>query len=309
MIITITLNPAIDRTIRLDEIKLGMLNRSKSAITDIGGKGINVSRAINALGGESLAMGFCAGSNGNYFKDRLKALGIHYDLIDVPGQIRTNIKLVDDTGEHTDINEPGFHVGDADFLRLRDRIAMYACSKSLFVLSGSIPPNTSQAMIKKICRVISSNNSRFILDMTDESLITALAFKPFIVKPNKAELSQVCGFEITSVEDAVRGANKLVELGAQNVCVSLGELGAVFVFEKQAPFYIKPCTVNPIGPVGAGDAMVGALAHAANNAMAFEDMARFATAMGSASTALEGCKMATLKETFQIYEKCALYDL
>lgn len=109
MIITITLNPAMDRTIRIDRPLSPMkLNRAVSTMVEPGGKGINVSRAVKALGGTSVALGFCAGSNGRMMKDALTAADIHHDFVDVPGETRVNVQVIDAFGNHTEINEAGF---------------------------------------------------------------------------------------------------------------------------------------------------------------------------------------------------------
>ena len=123
MIITITLNAALDRTQRIEHpLVVGKLNRATSSHLEPGGKGINVSRAIKALGGNSVALGFCAGTNGRIMKDMLTAADIHHDFVDVAGQMRVNTQIIDAQGGHTEVNEPGNKLDDADFLRLLDRM-------------------------------------------------------------------------------------------------------------------------------------------------------------------------------------------
>lgn len=135
MIITITLNAALDRTLRIEHpLVVGKLNRSTSTHLEPGGKGINVSRAVKALGGNSIALGFTAGTNGRFMKDMLTAADIHHDFVDVAGQMRVNTQIIDAQGCHTEVNEPGSKLDDADFLRLIDRIENYLDEGNIFVL-------------------------------------------------------------------------------------------------------------------------------------------------------------------------------
>lgn len=121
MIITITLNAALDRTQRIEHpLQVGKLNRAVSSHLEPGGKGINVSRAIKALGGSSIALGFSAGTNGRIMKDMLTAADIHHDFVDIAGQLRVNTQIIDAQGGHTEVNEPGNKLDDSDFLRLLD---------------------------------------------------------------------------------------------------------------------------------------------------------------------------------------------
>ena len=144
MIITITLNAALDRTLRIEQpLVVGKLNRAVSSYLEPGGKGINVSRAVKALGGDSVALGFSAGTNGRMMKDMLTSADIHHDFVDVSGQMRVNTQIIDAQGGHTEVNEPGNKLEDADFLRLLDRVDNYLDKGNIFVLAGSTPPGFS----------------------------------------------------------------------------------------------------------------------------------------------------------------------
>lgn len=311
MIITITLNPAIDRTLTMETALVqGQVNRISHSYVEAGGKGINVSRAINALGGESIALGFSAGSNGRFLKDSLTSMNIHHDFVDVPGQTRVNVQIIDANGVHTDINEPGAPVSDADFLRFLERVQLYLNENNVFVLSGRTPPGFPEKSYLKLCRIIKDAGCPLILDADGDRLLTTLKYKPDFVKPNKAELFAATGIQAESPETALEGAKKLLEFGAQAVCVSMSWEGAVFASKNEKPIFVTPeACDHSDSPVATGDAMVGALANAMNQRLRFDEMAKMAVSMGTASAQLPGTQMANMKRMFEVYEKVKVYLL
>ena len=194
MIITITLNAALDRTQRIEHpLQVGKLNRAVSSHLEPGGKGINVSRAIKALGGSSIALGFSAGTNGRIMKDMLTAADIHHDFVDIAGQLRVNTQIIDAQGGHTEVNEPGNKLDDSDFLRLLDRMENYLDEGNIFVLSGSTPPEFPLKNYRKLCKTIKKHGCKLIIDAQGELLQEALECEPDFVKPNIFELAEAVG--------------------------------------------------------------------------------------------------------------------
>ena len=206
MIITITLNPALDRTQRIEHpLVVGKLNRATSSHLEPGGKGINVSRAVKALGGNSIALGFCAGTNGRIMKDMLTAADIHHDFVDVAGQTRINTQIIDVQGGHTEVNEPGNKLDDADFLRLLDRMENYLNAGNIFVLTGSMPPEFPLKNYQKLCRLIKKHGCKLIIDAQGELLLEALRLEPDFVKPNIFELAEAVGVTRQTINAIERG--------------------------------------------------------------------------------------------------------
>ena len=211
MIITITLNPALDRTLRIEHpLEVGKLNRSSSSHLEPGGKGINVSRAVKALGGNSIALGFTAGTNGRVMKDMLTAADIHYDFVDVAGQLRVNTQILDAQGGHTEVNEPGSKLDDADFLRLIDRMENYLDEGNIFVLAGSTPPDFPLKNYRKLCKTIKRHGCKLIIDAQGDLLLEALQCEPDFVKPNIFELAEAVGDKPSADPEVV------VAFGAQD---------------------------------------------------------------------------------------------
>ena len=300
MIITITLNAALDRTQRIEHpLQVGKLNRAVSSHLEPGGKGINVSRAIKALGGSSIALGFSAGTNGRIMKDMLTAADIHHDFVDIAGQLRVNTQIIDAQGGHTEVNEPGNKLDDSDFLRLLDRMENYLDEGNIFVLSGSTPPEFPLKNYRKLCKTI-------------KKLQEALRCEPDFVKPNIFELAEAVGDKPSAdPEVVVHSARKMLDMGAKAVCVSMGQEGALLT-AKDEPESLYVTTTPKIydeGAVGTGDAMVGAIANAMHAGMKFDEVARYAVAMGRACARLAGTEMASLKKVYEVYETTQVYVL
>ena len=308
MIITVTLNPAIDRTYEIKEFQVGSVNRAEATRTDIGGKGINVSKVVHIISGNTIACGFLSGRNGRYIKDSLTSIGIHHDFVEVPGETRINIKIVSEDGQHTDINEQGFNVSEIDFNRLLDHLGAYMRRGNVFVVSGSIPPNLDAELYKKLCQAVTDAKLPLIVDADGRRLNWALSAKPVFIKPNAEELSQATGIEITDIPSAVRGAKMMMEAGAGAVCVSMGARGAVCVNAEQSLF-VEPPIVPVRGPVGAGDAMVAAIAIAVEENMSFESTAKYAVAAGTASVLSFGVGFPSKRALIEVYEKVKISEI
>ena len=313
MIITITLNPALDRTIRIDRpLAPRKLNRAVRTLVEPGGKGINVSRAVKALGGVSVALGFSAGLNGRIVKDALTAADIHHDFVDVPGETRVNVQVIDALGEHTEITEPGFPISDGDYLRFLERMEHYLEAENIFVITGSAPPKFPLKNYVRLCKTIKQAGCRLIIDADGERLLEALKLGPDFIKPNVYELAEATGDELTfDPEVSILSALKLLEMGARAVCVSMAEEGALFVSRDEPDaLYVKaePKILN-CGSVGTGDAMVGAIANSMANGLDFCELAKYTFATGRACARLAGTEMATLKRVFEVYETLQVYTV
>ena len=313
MIITITLNAALDRTLRIEHpLVVGKLNRAMSSHLEPGGKGINVSRAVKALGGNSVALGFCAGTNGRIMKDMLTAADIHHDFVDIAGQLRVNTQIIDAQGGHTEVNEPGSKLDDADFLRLVDRMESYLVEGNIFVLTGSTPPEFPVKNYLKLCKLIKRSGCKLIVDTQGELLLEALKLEPDLVKPNIFELAEAVGDKPSAdPEVVVVSARKMLDMGARAVCVSMSQEGAVLVSkdEPEALYVNTNPKIYDEGAVGTGDAMVGAIANSMNNGLKFDEMARYAVATARACSRLPGTEMASLKRVYEVYETTEVYIL
>lgn len=262
MIITVTINPAIDRTIEMKRFIPGSVNRIQKVEYDAGGKGINVSKTIQKLGGESLALGFLGGNAGKAIESALNEKNIRHDFIWVKGETRTNTKIMEENGIVTDLNEPGPVISSDHIEQLVEKIAGYAGRDVLFVLSGSAPDSVDKRIYAHIIRLVHEKGGSVLLDASGELLRYGLLEKPDMIKPNAQELAEYGGYgHDVSKETLISLARDLPGKGIGMTALSMGEEGAVFIrdgYEVIAP--ALPVKVR--STVGAGDAMAAALAYA-----------------------------------------------
>lgn len=294
MIYTVTLVPAVDRTIVVPGLALNAVNRALQTRVDAGGKGVNVSRWINALGGESIAMGILGGDSGAFIRRALEAEGIRTQFIPAEAETRTNIKLIDtQTGTHTDINEPGSPVDAAILGRVYDRLRGVVTAGDIVVLAGRTPPGTPRALIADWTEALQSLHARVFVDVDGETLAAAIKRGPYLLKPNRQELEAFLGHALDSVRDIADAAHTLMAGGIPYVIVSLGENGALFA-GPEGSLHVGGLSVPVGSTVGAGDAMVAALAYGLSEGMAWEAVASLAVAASAAAVMQPGTGVAPL---------------
>lgn len=255
MIYTVTLNPSIDYIVRLDELKTGITNRTTSEEYYIGGKGINVSCVLAELGIKSTALGFVAGFTGEAIEKGLKNPKITADFITLKSGIsRINIKIK--AGEETEINCQGPHIDEEELLNLFDKIDNIQSGDTL-IIAGNIPNTLPDDVYERIIEKLDGKDVRIVVDATKKLLVNSLKYKPFLIKPNRQELSEIFDTTVKTESDVVKYAQELQKMGAKNVLVSLGGDGALLVDEfgkVHKEGVIKGHKV--LNTVGSGDSMV-----------------------------------------------------
>ncbi|WP_071395241.1 1-phosphofructokinase [Bacillus tuaregi] len=253
MIYTLTLNPSVDYIVKLDSsVCMGELNRSSSDTKFPGGKGINVSRVLNRMGVKSKALGFVGGFTGAYIEKYLHHEEIETSFVHVEEDTRINIKLK--TNVETEINAKGPAISEQHFQALKTKVASLGADDVL-VLAGSIPSSLPESTYEDLVKICSENGAEFVVDAEGELLKTVLSYKPLLIKPNHHELGDLFGTALSTTEDVIPYARKLIDMGAKNVIVSLAGNGAVFVNEKSV--YISTVPKGKVkSSVGAGDSMV-----------------------------------------------------
>lgn len=265
MIVTVTMNPAIDKTVEIGYLQQGGLNRISKVEYDAGGKGINVSKTICELGGKSIATGFLAGNAGRTIKNVLDEKGIQNDFVWLEGETRTNTKVFEENGMVTELNEPGA-VPSADELKeLIHKLEEYASKDTLFVLAGSVPNGMDKDIYAEIINTVHKKGAAVLLDADGELFRNGLKALPDIIKPNRLELEEYARFDYKASEQEIANiARRLIEEGISTVAVSMGKCGAMLLkkdYEAKAP----ALSVKAHSTVGAGDAMVAALSFAYEN--------------------------------------------
>lgn len=292
MIYTVTLNPALDKTVHIPNFTLDAVNRITELRRDAGGKGINVSKVIAKLGGTSEAVAILSGDTGSWIAGALKQAGIRVKAFPANGETRTNLKVIDpEQGTHTDINEPGPEVTDAMLAEMLDVLAEEVCEGDYVVLSGSLPAGVDRRTYGAWTRTLRHAGAHVYLDADGDALEGGLKGKPFFTKPNNHELSALVGRELTTVEEIAAAAHELVEKGVERVVVSMGGEGALLATAGET-CHASSVKVPVGSTVGAGDSVVAAFVYADAQGLGVEDTLRLAMATGAANVMESGTQAA-----------------
>ena len=297
MIYTVTFNPALDYVVDLDNFNFGETNRSANERIYVGGKGINVSIVLKELGVNSVALGFVAGFTGEKLVAELKTSGINCDFCTLSqGFTRINVKLKSEN--ETEINASGTHISNDDFDKMLAKLEKIN-DNDILVLSGSIPKSLPNDTYQQILKFLSAKNVRVVVDATNQLLLNTLKYKPFLIKPNKAELEEVAGKPLKSNDEIISEALKLKSLGATNVLVSLGADGAILIDENGDYYIEKAVGGKPKNTVGAGDSMLAGFIAGVEKGYPYA--LKLALAAGGATACLDG--LATHDKIFELFKQ------
>lgn len=298
-VITVTLNPALDKTVNIEQFEYGGLNRIKEIRTDAGGKGINVAKVLKQFDTGVNALGLAAGYQGQVIRDQLEKLGIQASMIEASGETRVNLKVVDEsTKQTTELNEPGFTV-DAELLeQFQSLFKSKAAEASVIVLGGSLPPGTPPDYYRSLIESARAQGIRTILDADGEALAHGVEAAPFAIKPNIHELEALLGETFDSMERIIEAARTLIDRGIEYVLVSMGAEGSLLV-SKAAAVRASPFPIVPVSTVGAGDSMVAAMVYSILEGKSIEETARWTSAAGTITASKPGTQVCTLHEVMQ----------
>lgn len=254
MVYTVTFNPAIDYVVHIEEMTIGSVNRAKCEELYFGGKGINVSIVLNELGIKSKALGFVAGFTGVAIEDGVKEKGIETDFVHLKnGFSRINMKIKSD--DETELNGRGPIIDDNALKGLFCKLDGLKDGDTI-VLAGSIPASMPTDIYEKILERLSGKNIKTVVDATKDLLLNVLKYKPFLIKPNNHELGEMFGVELKTSEEIAEYAQKLKDMGARNVLVSMAGDGALLIDENGKTHICGVCNGAVKNSVGAGDSMV-----------------------------------------------------
>lgn len=291
MIITVTMNPALDKTIEVDTFYRGKLNRVHPPMEDVGGKGINVSKTINVLGGQSLATGFLGRTGSEKILEHLHQEGIAEEFVLTEGITRTNMKIMEQDGTLTEINEQGaMKVSEETLEELLQKLNQSASKEMLVVLAGSIPRGIDSNIYAHITEQLKQKGARVFVDADGVLLQEALAAAPDFLKPNHIELAEYFGMSTEpSEEQLIHFGKQLLAKGVEALAISRGSKGALFLNRYQT-IRCQGLKVDVRSAVGAGDAMVAALAYGIDRGMPWEECIKLSMAVSAAAVTTVGTK-------------------
>lgn len=289
MIYTVTLNPAFDKTITCENFEMNSLNRVIDSREDIGGKGINVSKIIKVLGGESVACGLLAEKRAAEYLNELDSMGISHHFISLPEQtIRTNSKIINQKdASFTEINEPGPYVSLEDIKKLTDYISQKLLAEDIVVLSGSLPQGLSYNTYGKLIKKFKEKTKYVFLDIAGKALLEGIKEAPYLIKPNLLELEEIQDKKLQTRAEIKEAAHHILNQGIENILVSLDSKGSIF-FSKDVTYRIHPISVRVKSPVGAGDSQVGAFAYGLTEGLTTLEILTLASAVSTAMVTTSG---------------------
>jgi len=308
-VVTVTLNPALDKTITIPRLEMGGLNRVEQVRLDPGGKGINVAKVLKKFSVDVIATGFIGGSEGEFIQRSLKGLGIKTGFVKVQGVTRTNLKIVDnETKVTTEINEPGFAVLAGDLARFRHKLASLLQDTLVLVLGGSVPQGVPGDIYSDYIALAKEKNVKTILDADGVALEEGIKASPFAVKPNVHELAGLMGRSLTTEKDIIAAGRELIQEGITVVVISLGSEGAIALAKEEA-YRVTPFPIIPQSTVGAGDSMVAAITYAILENKSLVETARWATVAGTVTASKPGTQVCSLSEVQSLLNEVQVTSL
>ena len=285
MVYTVTFNPAVDYVVQTDEISVGGVNRSKSEKIYFGGKGINVSMVLSELGVKSKALGFVAGFTGDAIENGVAEKGVETDFVHLEnGFSRINVKIKSE--KETELNGQGPQIDDKALNALFEKLDKLSDGDTI-VLAGSIPSSMPADIYEKILEHLQNKNIKAVVDATKDLLMNVLKYKPFLIKPNNHELGEMFGVTLKTNEEIAEYAQKLKDMGAQNVLVSMAGDGALLLDENGKTHVCGVCKGTVKNSVGAGDSMVAGFV-AGSEQGDYEYALKLGTAAGGATAFSDG---------------------
>jgi 1-phosphofructokinase family hexose kinase len=309
MILTVTPNPALDYTIRVDALELGRRARYRDPAIDPAGKGINVARMVRRLGEATLALGFAAGATGELLKERLDAEGIPHDLVPVAGLTRINVTLLTGPeGSATHLHGAGSGVSREDVERLLDKIEARLSEARLLVYSGSLPPGMDPGVVADLVGRARGRRVKAIIDAEGEALAAAVRAKADLVKPNVLEAAEFLGRPLSGERDAAEAAREIVGRGVGACVITLRGEGAVAAAGKRA-WQVRAPREEVVRSIGAGDSFAAGLAIGLLRGEELSEALRLGAAAGAATARRPGTGLGALAEVRRLRDETELREL
>lgn len=300
-VLTVTLNPSLDKTFNLDTFHPGKVNRAFEWRIDAGGKGINVSRALTNFKTANLAVGITGGENGKLLKKLLLEESVESDFLEVEGNTRMNYKIFDkSTNDTTDLNEAGIPMTDDIMKNFMEKYRKNLALADYVVLAGSLPPGCDISIYKTLAEEASKQKVRVILDAEGKTLSEGIKAMPFAIKPNIHEFEDLCGKTMKNRADILNGIKEVHESGVEFVVVSMGGDGAIFM-QGNVAYKTTPLSVERKSTVGCGDSVVAGLCYSLINGFDLKKTAMICAAAGSVTASKDGTNMCTKEEIMAVY--------
>ncbi|AQP37984.1 1-phosphofructokinase [Vibrio sp. V19_P1S1T109] len=304
-VVTITLNPALDLTGSLDVLNVGSVSLVKQGSLHAAGKGVNVAKVLSDLGAKVTVTGFLGRDNQELFCQLFDQMAAIDEFVRVDGATRINVKLVEKSGEVSDINFPGVEVTPLAIEQFERTLDRLAADHDYFVLAGSLPQGISSALCASWIEKLHSMGKKVLFDSSRDALKAGLDAKPWLIKPNDEELSQFVGRELHTPEQCQAAAAQLAEKGIENIVVSMGANGVMWLNQHQW-LHAKPPRMQVVSTVGAGDTLVAGLCWGHMQQMEKTELLTFATALSALAVTQVGVGMSNRKQLETLQQQIQL---
>jgi len=305
LIVTLTINPAIDRTLSVDRLAFEDRAYIKSCRESAGGRGINSSRVIHSFGGQTLAVLISGGAAGKRLEELLTGSAFPTSVVPVRNEIRTNLTITDKHGLTVNLNESGPALEKAEVARVEKVVRTALEKASWLLLCGSLPPGVPSSFYGKLIAMARQQKVKSLLDADGDPLREGIEAKPTVVTPNQQEAERLLGRALLTRTHYLEAAERIRSMGSESVVLSLGSRGAVAAF-RDGLIEALPPHIDALCPIGAGDALTAAYSWAIQRKANAAEALRWGVAAGTASARLPGISFATLAQTEEIYKQVEL---
>jgi 6-phosphofructokinase 2 len=303
LILTLTINPAIDRTVTVDKLvfedRAYILDRAESA----GGRGINASHVIHAFGGKTLALLTSGGEAGQRMEQSLAGMGFPFQAVHVGSESRINLTISDKQGLTVKLNEVGAPLEAAELRAIRDLVEALLGKARWLMICGSMQPGVPPHFYCELIELAKSHGVKTLLDTDGEALQHALEAKPSVISPNQPEAERLLGRALLTRNQFLEAVNRIRAMGPESVILKLGSRGAIGLSAEGAVFEALPPRVDVVCPIGSGDALAAAFVWSIDKGKTFAESLRWGVAAGTATAALPGIHFPTLRQTRAIYKQ------
>jgi len=305
-VLTITLNPAIDVTIQLNELQIGQVNRQESVEIHAAGKGLNIAQVLKDLGHEVVVSGFLGTMNKQIFDEHFKKVQFQPEFIYIEGETRQNIKIAEHSGRMTDLNGKGFLVSELDKKNLFQKIEMILPQIDVVAIAGSLPQGFNVDELQQLIKFIQGQGKKVALDTSGKALVAAIECQPWMIKPNTDELVESYQLPAATYSEQKKLFENLAKI--EHVVISMGEDGVNWLHDSH-PLHAKAPKVIVKSTVGAGDSLLAGMIHGLINGFSAEETLKTATAIASHAVTQIGFRIPNAEKLSQLKAQTTINSL
>jgi 1-phosphofructokinase family hexose kinase len=308
-ILTLTVNPALDRIITVDRLVFEDRAYIESTTVAAGGRGINAARVLTSFGAKTVAITTSGREIGRKFEEHLQQDTFEKEIVKIRNGIRANLTISDRQGLSIKLNEPGLTLSLAEQTRMTKATEKWLPEASWLMLCGSLPPGLDRHFYTELLKLAAKHKVETFLDTDGDPLLHGLEGAPTIVKPNQSEAERLLNTALITRSQLIDAVQRIKALGAQSVVLSLGGRGLVAATSSEGVLEVIPPPIDAVCPIGAGDAMSAAIVWSLERGDSFSEALRWGVAAGTASAKLPGITLANLEQTKEIYPQTQITRL